>query len=326
MRGGISAYAAQSVETLREGGDTVAVASPEPSGAEHVLDMSTRGAGRALSGLARASDRLVVQFYPDMLGGPGSSLLSRFRSLLRIARGLRAAPHSELCVHEMNYGLGPTAPIQRRLVRPIWQLADVITVHTERERREFAEGFGISEARIRVVSQGEHLVKRIDEDRASARAALGVPADGVVLVAIGFLQPNKGFDRAIRAFAALPGGAASLFVVGSVWREDEWSRGHVADLRRLAEATPGAELREEYLSDDAFDRWIVASDALVLPYRLGWSSNVMERGLLYDRPVIMSRVGGMEEQGTDRPQVTLVDDDAALIEALRSATSTRGLA
>ncbi len=58
---------------------------------------------------------------------------------------------------------------------------------------------------------------------------------------------------------------------------------------------------------------------LVLPYALGWSSNVMERGLLYDRPVIMSRVGGMAEQGKDRPGVTLVDDDEALVEALREA-------
>ena len=79
----------------------------------------------------------------------------------------------------------------------------------------------------------------------------------------------------------------------------------------------GPELRFGYLSDEDFDRWIVASDALVLPYRDGWSSNVMERGILYDRPVIMSNVGGMSEQGTNRPGVTLVDDDTALLAALR---------
>ena len=112
---------------------------------------------------------------------------------------------------------------------------------------------------------------------------------------------------------------ALLYVVGSVWREDDGSRAYMDELRRLAHETPGAELREGYLSDEEFDRWIVASDLLVLPYRLGWSSNVMERGLLYDRPVIMSRVGGMAEQGEDRPGVTLVDDDEALVEALRDA-------
>jgi glycosyltransferase involved in cell wall biosynthesis len=136
----------------------------------------------------------------------------------------------------------------------------------------------------------------------------------VILVSLGFLQPNKGFDRAIRAFRAVDG--AQLFVVGSVWREHEARRGYVDELRRLAAETPGAELRETYLSDEDFDRWIVAADALVLPYVEGWSSNVMERGLLYDRPVIMSRLGGMAEQGADRRGVTLVADDAALAEAI----------
>jgi glycosyltransferase involved in cell wall biosynthesis len=138
-----------------------------------------------------------------------------------------------------------------------------------------------------------------------------------VLLSIGFLQPNKGFDRAIRAYGVVAPEGARLYVVGSVWREDEASVQHLAELRRLAAGTPGVELRDSYVDDEDFDRWIVASDALILPYRHGWSSNVMERGLLYDRPVVMSRVGGMAEQGADRPGVTLVADDAELAEALR---------
>lgn len=317
MRGGISAYADQAVARLREQGHDVEVASPEPSDAEHVLDVRARGAGATLARLARNCDRLIVQFQPEMLGSPDSTLLTRSRSLLRLARGLRAAPSAELCIHEVNYGAGPTAALQRRLVRPIWNLADEVIVHTERERRDFANGFGVGEDRIRVVSQGEHMLRRTDADRERARAALGLPADEVILLAIGFLQPNKGFDRAIRAFAQVPQTGARLFVVGSQWRDDPASSSHIDELRRLAGETPHTEVREGYLDDEEFDRWIVASDLLVLPYRFGWSSNVMERGLLYDRPVIMSRVGGMAEQGVDRPGVTLIEDDAALVEAMR---------
>jgi glycosyltransferase involved in cell wall biosynthesis len=321
MRGGISAYADQAVASLREQGHNVTVASPEPSDAEHVVDVRARGAGARLARLARSCDRLIVQFQPEMLGSPDSTLVTRSRSLLRLARGLRAAPHAELCIHEVNYGAGATAPLQRRLVRPIWNLAEQIIVHTERERRDFASGFGVSADRIRVVSQGEHMVRRTNTDRERARAALGLPTDEVILLAIGFLQPNKGFDRAIRAFAQVPHAGARLFVVGSAWRDDAASSGHIDELRRLAGETPQTELREGYLDDEEFDRWIVASDVLVLPYRFGWSSNVMERGLLYERPVIMSRAGGMAEQGTDRPGVTLVEDDAALVEAVRNAVA-----
>jgi glycosyltransferase involved in cell wall biosynthesis len=321
MRGGISAYANQAAARLREDGHQVVIASPEPSQAEFVVDVRQRSAGGRLAQLARTCDRLIVQFYPELLGEPDSTLWSRARSLLRLARGLRAASSSELCIHEVNYGAGPTAPLQRRLVRPIWNLADVITVHTERERRDFATGFGIDPRRVQVVSQGQHMERRTRADRSWARQRLGLDPAGLILLAIGFLGPNKGFDRAIRAFGQLPPGRARLVVIGSVWREDEVRREYVNELRLLADDTPGVEFREEYLSDEEFDLWIVASDALVLPYRYGWSSNVMERGLLYDRPVVMSRVGGMAEQGVDRPGVTLVDDDAELVAALRSTVS-----
>lgn len=321
MRGGISAYAGQAVTRLREQGHEVTVASPEPSDADHVVDLAQRGAGVTLARLARRFDRLIVQFHPELLGPPGSSRLTFSLSMLRLATGLRAARSSELCIHEMSYGTGSTAPLQRALARPVWKLADEVTVHTEREREDFAKGFRIERDRIRVVSQAQHMVRHTVEDRDTARAALGLPQDQLILLAIGFLQAHKGFDRAIQAFAQVPHRGAHLYVVGSTWREDPVSLTHLDELRRLAEKTPDTELREGYLDDTQFDRWIVAADVLVLPYRHGFSSNVMERGLLYDRPVIVSGASGMAEQGADRQGVTIVGEDSELVEALRTAVA-----
>jgi len=318
MRSGIAAYAGQAVTRLRAQGHEVTVASPQPSDAEHVLDLSKRGAGLALARLARRYDRLVVQFHPELLGSPDSSLATRSLSMLRLALGLAAARSSELCIHEMTYGAGPTARIQRALARPIWKLADEITMHSEREREDFAKGFRIAKDRIGVVSQARDMVRNIDEDRETARVALGLPRARMILVAIGFLQPHKGFDRAIHAFAQVPHAGARLYVVGSTWRDDPAAMAHVDELRRMAEETPDVELREGYLDDAEFDRWIVAADALVLPYRHGFSSNVMERGLLYDRPGIVAGTSGMSEQGEDRQGVTIVADDSELVEAVRA--------
>jgi glycosyltransferase involved in cell wall biosynthesis len=318
MRGGISAYAGQAADALRAEGHEVVVASPVRSDADLVLDITKRGAGRRLARIARRFDRLVVQFQPEMLGDPGTPRRTRAGSLLRLAAGMFSAPSCEVCIHEVDYGEGPLAPLLRAVGSRVWRLADLLIVHTERERRDFAAAFRISEDRIRVVSQGEHLVRKTGTNQQAARAELGLPPAPVrLLLAIGFLQPNKGFDVAIRAFGELHPEQALLHVVGSMWREDPTSTSYVAELRRLAEETPCVELREGYLADEDFDRWIVAADALVLPYRRGWSSNVMERGLLYHRPVIMTRVGGMAEQGNNRENVVLVDDDHELVEALR---------
>jgi glycosyltransferase involved in cell wall biosynthesis len=319
MRGGIAVYGGQAVEHLRSQGDEVVVASPEPSDAEYVLDVRKRGSGLRLARLVRGFDRLVVQFQPEMLGDPGTTRIARGRALLRLAAGLRAARNAELCVHEVDPGTGALAPLLRALVRPLFAAADLLTVHTEREREDLWRLFKIDKQRIRVVSQAEYLQPRTKMTQAAARAALELPADQPLFVAIGFLHPRKGFDRAIRGFAQMQSERARLYVVGSMWRADEVSRTHVDELRRLADQTRGVEVREGYLSDEEFDQWIVAADALVLPYRVGWSSNVMERGLLYERPVITWDVGGMSEQGTERRGVTLVSDEAGLVSALRQA-------
>jgi glycosyltransferase involved in cell wall biosynthesis len=317
MRGGISAYADQVAESLRVEGHEVVVASPQCSDAQRVLDVAQRGAGLRLAVLARRFDHLIVEFYPEMLGPPGTTRRSWLRAFLRLAAGMASAPSCEVCLHEVTYPEGRFAPLLRAFGHRVWGLADLLIVHTEGERRDFAAAFKINESRVRVVSQGEHLVRRTDADQATARTELNLPVAPVLLLAIGFLQPNKGFDRAIVAFGELKREQTRLYVVGSIWREDPASVSHVAELRRLAGETPGVELRERYLNDEDFDRWIVASDALILPYRLGWSSNVMERGLLYDRPVIMTRVGGMAEQGTNRANVALVNSDDELRDTLR---------
>ena len=59
-----------------------------------------------------------------------------------------------------------------------------------------------------------------------------------------------------------------------------------------------------------FDRWIVAADTVVLPYRHIWSSSVAERAALFGRPVIATRVGGLADQVGAMPGAVLVDDNA----------------
>jgi hypothetical protein len=71
-----------------------------------------------------------------------------------------------------------------------------------------------------------------------------------------------------------------------------------------------------FVSDELFDRWIVASDVVVLPYRHVWSSGVLERAALYDKAVIATRIGGLAEQAAARDAITFVTDDDGLRRAM----------
>ncbi|HJV09637.1 MAG TPA: glycosyltransferase family 4 protein, partial [Acidimicrobiales bacterium] len=317
LRDGIAAYAVQSVARLRAEGVDVEVLSPDPSAAHQHLDLRGARGPLALAKRVRNYDKVIVQFHPDMFF-PVPCDAWRF---VAVSAGLeavfRAARDLEVRVHEADYQSGRGDGVAARAARRMWAAAPHIVVHSEAERRAFCEGFGLAPERVAVVDHGADFVRYTTADRAEARTSLGVPDDEFMFLSIGFIQPHKGFDRAVRAFAGLGGQGCRLDVVGSVRVEERPYLDYHDELAALAAATPGATLHTRWLSDEEFDRWLVASDVVVLPYRTIWSSSVLERAALFGRPVIVTAVGGLAGQSAGRAVV--VEDDEALRAALWDA-------
>lgn len=318
-RCGIASYTVQVAATLRRQGHQVEVVSPQPSAAQHSADYSrtARGVLRVLA-LSRRADRTLVEFFPDLLFRD-----MRKRQFVRqwaaVVLLLVLGRRVELVVHEAPYRAlrGRTDP-RGRLVRFMWRtliaLPDATYVHTAWERRQLAEATGIDPERIQVLRHGESFLRRADGDRELAREELGLRPGEFHFLSIGFLQPHKGFDRAMEALGRLQGDHVRLDVVGSTRVHTPEVEAHVEALRRLAAAIPGVTLHEGYVSDELFDRWIVACDAVVLPYREIWSSGVLERAKLYGRPAVVSDVGGLGDQAG--PSTRVVRDDDELCAAM----------
>lgn len=319
VRDGIANYALQQVARLRAAGDHVEVLSPWPSAAHHHRRLHSPRRVLGLVPLLRRFDRVIVHYHPELFL-PASGLAAE-RVLLDLALGrvFAAVRGLQVLVHEADYergrGDGPAAMAHRAM----WRSIRSIVVHTERERDDLVSAFGVDPARIRLAVHGAHFTRRTGLDRAAARRSLGLDPDETLFLSLGFIQQHKGFDRAIRAFDGLGEQGCRLVVVGAVRVEDREVLDHLDQLRTLAASTPGVDLRPGFVSDEMFDRWIVAADAVVLPYRLIWSSSVAERALLYERPVIATRVGGLAQQLAGRPLAVLVSDDAELRDALRKA-------
>ena len=314
-RDGLANYAVQEVKRLRADGHEVEVLSPGPSAAHHHLDLEGVRGAMALARRVRAYDRVIVQYHPAIFFGDRPTPAERARVYAALAIAFRAARHVEVRVHEFPHA-GTETKGEAFAAHQMWTAVDRITVHTERERVEFVAAFGVRSDQIVIADPGANFEKRTNLERAEARARLGLPADGFLFLSIGFLQPHKGFDRSVRAFAGLDDHGCRLEIVGSLRVEDSDYVDYVDDLRALVAATPGARLREQYVSDAEFDIWIVAADALVLPYRLIWSSSVCERAALYHRPVIASRIGGLADQVAG--DTMLVSDDRELAVAMRA--------
>jgi glycosyltransferase involved in cell wall biosynthesis len=345
VRDGIGAYAVQQVRALRRQGHHVEVCSPWPSAAHHHRPLEGPKGAKALKKLMVGFDRVIVHFHPDVFYANPSTPTSRISTGTALASAFRSGPPVEIRLHEVDRrwasateqveassrsGFVATQVFEQaaRASRAVFRAADEITVHVPEHERMMIDAFGVDPERVRLVDHGEDFTRRVVDDRAAARASLGLPADGHVFVCIGFLQPHKGFDRAAAAFRGLGDQGASLHIVGSVRLDDPSAVDHQRELEALAAQVPGVHLHVGFVSDEAFDRWIVAADTVVLPYRHIWSSSVAERARLYDRPVIATRVGGLAAQIGEHPANTVVDDNAGLAQAMaaavgREATATR---
>lgn len=319
-RDGIGAYAVQQVRALRRAGHHVEVLSPAPSAAHHHGDLRGVPGAALLRRVAAGFDRVVLHLHPDVIyhlpPTPGA----------RVATGMAYGAAFRTCGAEVEIRLHEIDPTWADRSDPTWRAtsfllrgADTITVHSDEQRDRLISGFEVPAERVRLIDHGADFVPRTSADRSRARATLGLPDDVHVFLCIGFVQPHKGFDRAARALGAVPGDGVRLDVVGSVRVDDEGARRHAAELAAIAERDPRVHLHLGYVGDEMFDRWIVACDTVVLPYRHIWSSSVVERAALFDRPVIATRVGGLDHQVRRLPGAILVDDNTALTRAMAEA-------
>jgi glycosyltransferase involved in cell wall biosynthesis len=130
------------------------------------------------------------------------------RTLLR--RRLVATIHGEAkLVFKSRTRLGRARlSLMRRLV-------DRFGALTEPMQREL-EARGVAQERIRLIPNGIDTTRfhpPCDEERAHARARLGLPSDAVVCLSLGRLVPGKRIDLLLRAWALLPRGTPRVLLI-----------------------------------------------------------------------------------------------------------------
>ncbi|MBL9078721.1 MAG: glycosyltransferase [Planctomycetes bacterium] len=181
----------------------------------------------------------------------------------------------------------------------------------------FAAVTGLPRERIVEVRNGVDLDRFRPGDRSAARAELGLPAAGRIVLGVGRLVPGKGFDLAVRALPTLPADV-TLVLVGDGPERAALQAAGGARLRCLG-ALPPAGTAAAYR----------AADVLVLPSeREGWP-NVVTEALASGLRVVATRVGGIPQILGDHEPVdprlgALVPprDGAALAAALAGVLAT----
>src|SRR5581483_9462322 len=111
---------------------------------------------------------------------------------------------------------------------------------------------------------------------AAARAELGLPANALVYLFLGFIKPYKGVEELIEAFRRMDGAPLRLLIVGKPLDDET---------RRRVEALAVRDARIhtyiDYVPDERLQVYMNAADVSVFPFRKMHTSGSMHLAMSF---------------------------------------------
>jgi glycosyltransferase involved in cell wall biosynthesis len=127
--------------------------------------------------------------------------------------------------------------------------------------------------------------------KAEARARIGA-GEGPLILFFGLVRPYKGLRHLIEAMPQVRVRvSARLLVVGEFY-EDRAPYDRLVESLGLGESV---RFVDRYVPNEEVEPYFVASDLVVLPYVSATQSAIVQVAISFDRPVIVTEVGGLPE-------------------------------
>lgn len=130
-------------------------------------------------------------------------------------------------------------------------------------------------------------------DRRLARDELGIPSNVPVLLFFGFIRRYKGLHVLLksmpRVLEVLPD--AKLVIAGEFY-EDEGEYRQMIDSMKLERSVM---VHARYIEKEAVSKFFAAANVVVQPYMSATQSGVAQIAYQFDRPLIVTDVGGLAE-------------------------------
>ena len=158
-------------------------------------------------------------------------------------------------------------------------------------------------------------------DKKEARKMLGISEDERVMLFFGFVREYKGLKHLIHAAGILNNGRYHkdghmpvLYIVGDF-------DGNKDEYLKLIEANgigDNVKIIDGYVPDREVEKYFAMTDLVVLPYESATQSGIVQIAYGFEKPVIVTRVGGLPEVVEDGITGDIVEpfDDEALAEAI----------
>lgn len=127
--------------------------------------------------------------------------------------------------------------------------------------------------------------------REEARRAIG-EGDGPLLLFFGYVRRYKGLSYLIEAMPLIRERVpARLLVVGEFYED----RAPYEALAARLGVAAAVRFEDRYVGNEEVESFFVASDLVILPYVSATQSGIVQIALAFDRPLVVTAVGGLPE-------------------------------
>jgi glycosyltransferase involved in cell wall biosynthesis len=191
-------------------------------------------------------------------------------------------------------------PGQPRAERLLYRHFDAVIVHSRHGRERLVGELGVDAERVHVIPHGA-FVHLTEGEEIAPRFQTQLP----VVLFFGLLRPYKGIDVLLEAWRGIEG--AELWIVGKPRLK----------LSRLTAAAPAnVRFDARFVSDAELRGYFRRADLVVLPYREVDQSGVLFTALAFEKPLLVSDVGGLAELAASGAARAVAAGD---VQALRGA-------
>lgn len=229
-------------------------------------------------------DIIVVRFWLPLMGPALGTILRRVRK----NRHTRIVAITDNVIpHEKRFG-------DRPFTRYFLKACDAFITMSEKVMRDLRQ-FQPTRAARQVVHPlydnfGESIPR--NEARAHLREK-GIPIgdNDKVLLFFGFIRKYKGLDIVLEAMAdrRVRDVGIKLLVAGEFYED----AGPYHELIARLNIAPALLLRTDFIPDSEVRDYICAADAVIQPYRNSTQSGVTPLAYYFEKPMIVSNVGGL---------------------------------
>jgi beta-1,4-mannosyltransferase len=196
-------------------------------------------------------------------------------------------------VHNLYPHDGGRDVLEHRIGRRVMaRVADFVLAHGPTAADLVAKEFGITRSKIHVVKHGHWMDFHANTmSSCEAREALHIAPDDFVYSFVGACKPYKNLEFLIETFAQLDD--KSILVIAGRFQSDEYR----ARIESLLEGLPRDRWRfaPRFVPNDEVQRYVLAANALVLPYTEILTSGAAMLGLSFGRPIIAPDAGGLKD-------------------------------